>query len=84
MSLPYDFEANLKHGDADRETIVSERRTKDLQIMDGASAYTMHSSDPIGKAIDCDYKFLLRLRRYALDGSYSIDNMLRNAVYVPQ
>lgn len=35
-------------------------------------------SDLLGKAIDYSYKLWSRLRRYALDGSYQIDN---NAVF---
>ena len=45
--------------------------------MKGASL-KCRPSDPLGKALDYAYKLWPRLRRYALDGRYRIDN---NAVF---
>ena len=42
------------------------------------AALKCRPSDPLGKALDYAYKLWPRLRRYALDGRYRIDN---NAVF---
>lgn len=80
MELLYDLEANLKAKGATYEEIAAERRAKELPIMDAMvkwmeSEHTKCTpSDPMGKALDYAYKLWPRLRRYALDGRYHIDN----------
>lgn len=80
LELLYDLEANLKVNGATYEGIAAERRAKALPIMDAMekwmeSEHTKRTpSDPMGKALDYAYKLWPRLRRYALDGRYHIDN----------
>ena len=80
LDLLYDLEANLKAKGATYEEIADERQAKALPIMDAIEKWmeSEHAkctpSDPMGKAIDYAYKLWPRLRRYALDGRYHIDN----------
>ena len=76
----YTLESNLRSRGATAEEIVAERRAKALPIMDAMEKWmqAVHTqctpSDPMGKAIDYAYKMWPRLRRYALDGRYQLDN----------
>ena len=76
----YMIERNLRHEHATAERIARERRDKGLAIMDGIEAMFAPAakactpSDPLGKAIDYANKMWDRLKRYALDGRYQIDN----------
>ena len=80
LDLLYDLEANLKAKGATYEEIAAERQAKALPIMDAIEKWmeSEHTkctpSDPMGKALDYAYKLWPRLRRYALDGRYHIDN----------
>lgn len=80
ISLLYTLEANLKAEGAAPERVASERKAKALPIMDAmekwmeAVAAQCTPSDPMGKAIDYAYKLWPRLRRYADNGIYQIDN----------
>lgn len=80
IGMLYTLEANLKARNATAEEIAAERQAKALPIMDGMEKWMeqVHTqctpSDPMGKAIEYAYKLWPRLRRYALDGRYQIDN----------
>lgn len=80
IGLLYTLEANLKAQGADFEHIAAQRRSKAMPIMDAMEEWMeqVHvqctPADPMGKAIDYAYKLWPRLRRYALDGRYHIDN----------
>ena len=80
LDLLYDIEADLKAKGATYEEIAAERQAKALPIMDAIEKWmeSEHTkcipSDPMGKALDYAYKLWPRLRRYALDGRYHIDN----------
>ena len=80
IELLYTLEANLRHEGATADEIAAARTAKALPIMDAMEKWMMavHTqctpSDPMGKAIDYAYKLWPRLRRYALDGRYHIDN----------
>ena len=80
IELLYTLEANLRHDRATAEEIAAARTAKALPIMDAMEEWmvAVHTrctpSDPMGKAIDYAYKLWPRLRRYALDGRYHIDN----------
>ncbi|MDE5814498.1 MAG: IS66 family transposase [Muribaculaceae bacterium] len=80
IELLYTLEANLKAEGADYGRIAAERQAKAIPIMDAMEQWMeqVHTqctpSDPMGKAIDYAYKLWPRLRRYALDGRYHIDN----------
>ena len=80
MELLYDLEANLKAKGATYEEIAAERQAKTLSIMDAIEKWREREhtkcipSDPMGKALDYAYKLWPRLRRYALDSRYHIDN----------
>lgn len=80
IELLYTLEANLKATDADYEHIAAERQAKAMPLMDAMEKWMeqVHTqctpSDPMGKALDYAYKLWPRLRRYALDGRYHIDN----------
>lgn len=80
IELLYTLEANLKAEDADYDRIAAERQSKAIPIMDAMEKWMeqVHiqctPSDPMGKALDYAYKLWPRLRRYALDGRYHIDN----------
>ena len=80
IELLYTLEANLKARGADYAEIASERQSKAVPIMDCMEKWMeqVHiqctPADPMGKALDYAYKLWPRLRRYALDGRYHIDN----------
>lgn len=80
IGLLYELEANLAHRGATPEETASERRGKALPIMDAMEEWmkvasgTCTPSDLLGKALDYAYKLWPRLRRYADDGTYRIDN----------
>ncbi len=80
IQLLYELEANLKARKASPEEIATERQAKALPIMDTmeawmqAAAKTCTPSDQLGKALDYAYKLWPRLRRYADNGIYQIDN----------
>lgn len=80
LDLLYDLEANPKAKGATYEEIAAERQAKALPIMYAMEKWmeSEHTkctpSDPMGKALDYAYKLWPRLRRYALDGRYHIDN----------
>ena len=76
----YTLEANLKAEGATVERVGTERKAKALPIMDAveewmkAVSLLCTPSDPMGKALDYAYKLWPRLRRYADNGIYNIDN----------
>lgn len=80
MDLLYGLKANLKAKGATYEEIAAERQAKTLPIMDAMEKWmeSEHTkctpSAPMGKAHNYAYKLCPRLRRYALDGRYHIDN----------
>ena len=80
IGLLYTLEANLKARGASIEEVAAERRAKALPIMDAMEKWMeqVHTqctpADSMGKALDYAYKLWPRLRRYALDGRYGIDN----------
>ena len=80
IEVLYKLEANLKAEGADFERIATERQTKAIPIMDAMEKWmqNVHTqctpADSMGKAIDYAYKLWPRLKRYALDGRYHIDN----------
>lgn len=80
IGLLYELEANLAHRGASPEEICSERCSKAIPIMDAMEEWmkvassTCTPSDLLGKALDYAYKLWPRLRRYADDGIYRIDN----------
>ena len=80
IELLYELEANLKDEGATPERVAEERKAKALPIMDAMEKWmeAVHTqctpSDPMGKALDYAYKQWPKLRRYALDGRYHIDN----------
>lgn len=80
IGLLYTLEANLKARGASLEEIAAERRAKALPIMDAIEKWMeqVHTqctpADSMGMALDYAYKLWPRLRRYALDGRYGIDN----------
>lgn len=80
IEVLYTLEANLKDRGASCDEIAAERRAKALPIMEAMEKWMEHvhtqctPSDPMGKALDYAYKLWPRLRRYTLDGRYTIDN----------
>lgn len=80
IQLLYELEANLKATGASAEEVAAQRRAKALPIMDAmeswmeVAARSCTPSDPLGKALDYAYKLWPRLRRYADNGIYQIDN----------
>lgn len=80
ISLLYELEANLKAEGASYRRIAGERQAKAIPIMDAMEEWMeqVHTrctpSEPMCKALDYAYKLWPRLRRYALDGRYNIDN----------
>ena len=80
IRLLYELEANLKARNATPEETAAERQAKALPIMETmeswmqAAAKTCTPSDLLGKALDYAYKLWPRLRRYAENGIYQIDN----------
>ena len=80
IQMLYELEANLRAEGASPERVEAERKAKALPIMDAmeswmeAASAECTPSDPMGKAIDYAYKLWPRLRRYAENGIYRIDN----------
>ena len=80
ISLLYQLEANLQAENATPERVAAERQAKALPIMEAmnewmkAVSVQCTPSDPMGKALDYAYKLWPRLRRYADNGIYQIDN----------
>lgn len=80
IELLYTLEANLKARNATYEQIATERQERAIPIMEAMEKWmeNVHTqctpSDPMGKALDYAYKLWPRLRRYAEDGRYHIDN----------
>lgn len=80
IGLLYELEANLACRGASPEETASERHCKAIPIMDAmeewmkAASGTCTPSDLLGKALDYAYKLWPRLKRYADDGTYRIDN----------
>lgn len=80
IQLLYELEANLKGRGASAEETASERQSKAMPIMDAmeswmqAAARHCTPSDLLGKALDYAYKLWPRLRRYADNGIFQIDN----------
>lgn len=80
IGLLYELEANLRAEGAPPEQVAAERKAKALPIMDAmekwmeAASAQCTPSDPMGKAIEYAYKLWPRLRRYADNGIYQIDN----------
>lgn len=76
----YELEANLAEQGADEKQIAAERQAKAMPVMEAMEAWmkTVSAqctpSDPMGKALEYAYKLWPRLKRYALDGRYHIDN----------
>ena len=80
IGLLYKLEENLRQSKATFEEKAEARRTKALPIMDAIEAWMQMiskkytPSDSMGRALEYAYKLWPRLRRYALDGRYHIDN----------
>lgn len=80
ISLLYMLEENLRSCGASEEEIRVQRQEKALPVMDAMEAWmesVQHQCTPddlLGKALDYAYKLWPRLRRYADDGRYHIDN----------
>ena len=80
IALLYELEANLKASGASAQTVALERQAKAIPIMDAmeewmkAVSRECTPSDLMGKALDYAYKLWPRLRRYAENGHYQIDN----------
>ena len=80
IALLYELEANLKASRATARTIAFERQAKAIPIMDAMEQWMKAvsgqctPSDLMGKALDYAYKLWPRLRRYAQNGDYQIDN----------
>lgn len=80
IALLYTLEENLRNRGASEEEIRVQRQEKALPIMDAMEAWmesVQHKctpDDPLGRALDYAYKLWPRMRRYADDGRYLIDN----------
>lgn len=80
IDLLYSLERNLKARNATYDEIRKERQEKALPIMDAMETWMMAAStrctpaSSLGKALDYAYKLWPRLRRYADNGMYHIDN----------
>ena len=80
IRLLYELEANLKASAATAETVAFERQAKAMPIMEAMEEWMKAvsgqctPSDLMGKALDYAYKLWPRLRRYAENGIYQIDN----------
>ena len=76
----YTLEGNLRGRNATVEETARERKAYAIPIMDAmekwmeAASLKTTPSDLLGKAIDYAYKLWPRMRNYALDGRYHIDN----------
>jgi len=80
IRLLYELEANLKAKNACPEEIALNRQSKAIPITDAmecwmqAASKTCTPADLLGKALDYAYKLRPRLRRYADNGIFQIDN----------
>ena len=80
IGLLYTQEENLRERKAPYEEVSKARKEKGLPIMDAMDAWmkvastTTTPSDLLGKALDYAYKLWPRMRNYALDGRYHLDN----------
>lgn len=80
IELLYTQEENLRERKAPYEEVAKARKEKGLPIMDAMEAWmkaastTTTPSDLLGKALDYAYKLWPRMRNYALDGRYHLDN----------
>lgn len=76
----YMLEENLRSRSATEEEIRVQRQQKALPVMDAMEAWmenVQHQctpDDPLGKALEYAYKLWPRMRRYADDGRYMLDN----------
>ena len=76
----YMLEENLRSRGASEEKIRVQRRAKALPIMDAMDAWmesAQHKCTPddlLGRALEYAYKLWPRVRRYADDGRYQLDN----------
>lgn len=76
----YMLEQNLRHEHASDERVLQQRQSTGMTIMDGIQAMFAPAakqctpSDPLGKAIDYANKMWDRIKRYALDARYHLDN----------
>ena len=76
----YMLEENLRSRGASEEEIRVQRRAKALPIMDAMDAWmesAQHKCTPddlLGRALEYAYKLWPRVRRYADDGRYQLDN----------
>lgn len=80
IAVLYELEANLRASHATAPEKAAARQEKALPIMDAMEAWMQSvkgqctPSDLMGKALDYAYKLWPRLRRYAENGDYQIDN----------
>ena len=80
IGLLYTQEENLRERKAPYEEVSKARKENGLPIMDAMDAWmkvpstTTTPSDLLGKALDYAYKLWPRMRNYALDGRYHLDN----------
>lgn len=80
IGLLYTLDENLRERNASYEEVAKARREKGLPIMDAMEAWmeaastTTTPSDLLGKALDYAYKLWPRMRNYALEGRYHLDN----------
>lgn len=76
----YMLEENLRSRGASEEEIRVQRREKALPVLDVMEAWMVSiqnqctPDDPLGRALDYAYKLWPRIRRYADDGRYLLDN----------
>ena len=80
IEILYELEANLRDANATPEETAAQRQAKALPIMDAMEAWMKAAStqctpgDLMGKALSYAYQQWPRLKRYALNGIYQIDN----------
>lgn len=80
IAILYMLEENLRSRGASGEEIRAQRREKAVPVMDAMEAwmesaqYQCTPDDPLGRALEYAYKLWPRIRRYADDGRYQIDN----------
>lgn len=80
IAILYILEENLRNRGASEEDVRAQRQGKALPVMDAMEAWmesVQHQctpDDPLGRALDYAYKLWPRMRRYADDGRYRIDN----------
>lgn len=76
----YMLEENLRSRGASEEEIRVQRREKALSVLDVMEAWMVSiqnqctPDDPLGRALEYAYKLWPRIRRYADDGRYLLDN----------